>query len=469
MLALLHRREAPLVAALLTSVFQPDRPVVSVADAHTEVADALSQLKAAGFDDLPDRTVRELFRSWVDAGWLIRQAHDDGLEVYRLSAHTVGALEITGRAGGGQSRVSRSRVRTLLDAVEQLAADADPDSASRQARLQREIDERRKELRRLDKHGITPVDDEQLLEEAENVLLLVRELPADFARVTESIKALQRETVTALRQDARPAGDVLRNYLDQAEHLMESTSEGRAFAGALGLIGQPDRLDDLAAQLDLVLRHPFATRLPEQQRAELRGIVRRIDAGLRDVNAAQHTASRVIAAQVRNHDPLRDRQVDELLREVIAGLGQWIPASRRAQPVDALRRLPRAHVESVRTTLAQLQPDTGPAPLTTMDDADDHAVSLADAQAWGGPNYAVLSGLLAGVEGRQALAALFADAPVEARRPVDLVGLLELAGRESATDLGEVAVVEAVRPDGSLRRLAFEGITVTGTNDGGSS
>ncbi|MCL1871678.1 MAG: DUF3375 domain-containing protein [Promicromonosporaceae bacterium] len=455
-LALLHKRDAPLVVALLSSVFRPDRTTVQVADAHTEMADAVGQLRAAGYDDLPDRSARELCRSWVDAGWLVRQVDDDGAEVYRLSAHAVGALEVAGRAGGGRARVSRSRVLTLLDAVERLADDADPDVVARIARLTREIQEREEQRDRLERTGVVePVDDEHLLEAAENVLLLIRELPADFALVAESIKAIQRETVTALRQDERPTGEVLRDYLERAEHLMESTAEGRAFAGAKTLLDDPLRLDQLAQSLDVVLRHRFAARLPEQQRAELRAITQRIEQGFADVLTAQRQASRVITTQVRHHDPLRDRQVDDLLRDVISALGTWMPTTRRAQPVDVLRRLPRADVGRLRQTLADLRPPEGPEPLTVWD--DDEAASLEHAQAWGGPRYAELAGLLAAADDGADLAAVFASADAATRRPVDLVGLLELAGRDGLVDRDEVVVVEAVRPDGTRRRLALEG------------
>ncbi len=468
LLALLHKRDAPLVVALLSSVFSADRAKVAVADAHTEIADHLARLRAAGHEGLPERTARELCRSWVDAGWLLTQVEDAppgapdeavGVEVYRLSAHAVGALEIAGRAGGSRSRVSRSRVRTLLDAVERLAQDADPDVASRQARLQREIDERRREIRRLDKVDAVVVDDETLREEAENVLALVRELPADFARVAESIKAIQRETVTSLRRDERPTGEVLRDYLDSADHLMNATPEGRAFAGALGLIGDTARLEDLAQALDTVLRHPFARTLPEHEVAALRGITDIVVRGLDDVLTAQRQASRVIATQVRHHDPTRDRQVDDLLRDVIGALGEWVPGTRRAQPVEALRRLPRAAVGRMRTTLSELRPPAGPAPLVRWD-ADGADESLDDVGVWGGPNYAELGALLDGAENEASLTDLFAAAPDGARRPVDLVGLLELVARGDTTDLDAVAEVDTVRPDGTHRRLAFEALAV---------
>ena len=94
MLDLLHKRHAPLVVSVLSVCFTPERPTVSVADAHTQIGDALDQLRAAGYDEsLPMGTARDLCRQWADAGWLMRQVVDD-VEVYRLSAHAVGALEV---------------------------------------------------------------------------------------------------------------------------------------------------------------------------------------------------------------------------------------------------------------------------------------------------------------------------------------------------------------------------------------
>ncbi|WP_273651302.1 DUF3375 domain-containing protein [Cellulomonas fimi] len=472
MLDLLHKRHAPLVVALLSVTFTAERPTVAVADAHTEIGDALDQLRAAGHGDtLPTGGARELCRQWAEAGWLVRQVLDDDVEVYRLSAHAVGALEVAGRAGGARARVSQSRVRTLLDAVERLAQDADPDVLVRMARLDAEIGRLRAELDRVQRTGtVETVDDEELLEEAENVLHLVRELPADFARVAESIKAMQRDVVTALRQDERPTGDVLREYLARGEQVMESTAEGRAFAGALRLIGDPQRLDELAAQLDVVLRHRFSRRLGPQQRTELREVVRRIEQGLDQVFAAQREASSVITSQVRHHDPLRDRQVDALLRDVMTGLQAWMPDARRFQPVEPLRRLPVAEVEHLRQTTGALQPPEPPAPLTDWD--DDADVGSGDALAWGGPHYAELDAHLAAFAAGTAssraedapggvdVAAAFDAAPDPLRRPVDLLGLLELAYAHGMTETDRVDVVDAVRPDGARRRLAFGGVTI---------
>ncbi len=80
--------------------------------------------------------------------------------------------------------MSETRVRTLLDAVERLAQDADPDVIARIARVESEIRGRQRELERPERGGALPaVEDDRLMEETENLLHLAQELPADFARV----------------------------------------------------------------------------------------------------------------------------------------------------------------------------------------------------------------------------------------------------------------------------------------------
>lgn len=468
MLDLLHGRLAPFVVTALSVVFTPDRPTVAVADAHIEVGEVLDQLRAAvdGDDDsvhLPAGGGRELCRHWVKVGWLMPQLEDD-VEVYRLSAHAVGALEIAGRVGG-RTRVTTSRVRTLLDAVEHLSETADPDPRMRIRRLRAERDELEAEIARVERgEAIARADDEQLLEEAENVLHLARELPADFARVAESIKAMQRDVVTDLRQDIRPTGDVLREYLQRGQQVMESTPEGRAFSGALRLIGDPERIDNLTDQLSAVLRQPFVGRMNQEQRAELAAIARRVEQGVQEVLTAQRRASHVITTQVRTHDPIRDRQVDDLLRDVMAGFHQWMQRSHRGEIIDPLRSFPVADVGHLRQNLGDIRPAGGPDPLPESDVSPDLVPD--DSRSWGGPHYEALEGHLASVEGASFdLASLFAQGPDDARRPVDLLGLLELAHRNGMTETEDVSVVEARRPDGTSRRFAF-GTVIARTTPG---
>ncbi|PPG52494.1 MULTISPECIES: DUF3375 domain-containing protein [unclassified Rathayibacter] len=460
-LDLLHGRYAPFVVAALSLVFTVDRQAVAVADAHAEVGELLEELRSAGYDEgeraLPSGTAREVCRYWVRVGWLVPQIEGEA-EVYRMSAHAVSALEITGRTGGGRTRVSNSRVRTLLEAVERLAADVEPDPEARLSRLREERARLDAEIAALEEGaGLEPADDEQLLEEAENVVHLARELPADFARVAESIKAMQRDVVADLRRDVRPTGEVLREYLERGQHVMQATSEGRAFAGALRLLGDPERIDALADQLHTVLVQPFSRLMDPAQRAELSAIGRRVELGVQEVLTAQRRASHVITGQVRTHDPARDRQVDELLREVMAGLQEWTGGISPDAPVAPLRHLPVAGIGHLRQTLGDVRPAGGPAPLAG-DDGDAEFVG-DDSRAWGGPRYAELEAYVARLGDEFDLADAFSAAPEDTRRPVDLLGLLEIAHRTGLVDREGYSVVSARRPDGTVRRFAFGSVT----------
>nr|WP_201469805.1 DUF3375 domain-containing protein [Microbacterium hydrocarbonoxydans] len=452
-LDLLHGRFAPFVVASLTILFTADRASVPVADAHAELAEVLDELRGGDGDDdsrrLPSGSGRDVCRNWVRLGWLVQQIDDD-VEVYRLSAHAVEALEISGRTGAGRTRVSNSRVRTLLDAVEHLSDSAEADPVRRLARLRAERDLLDIEISRIEESGrVDPPDDDELLEEAENVLHLARELPADFTRVAESLKAMQRDVVAHLRRDERPTGEVLREYLQRAQDVMQSTPEGRAFAGALRLIGDPDRIDALTEQLSGLLDQPFARMLDGSQRAELDAVGRRVELGVEEVLAAQRRASHVITGQVKTHDPLRDRQIDDLLRDVIAGLHGW---SGSATVVDPVRSMPLVDLGHLRQTTSDIRPPRAPAPLA---DADDVDFVDGDTRAWGGPRYAELEEYVAGLGEEFDLAEAFRSVPDATRRPVDLLGLLEIAHRNGLTDAEGISTVDALRPDGTTRRFAF--------------
>lgn len=463
-LDLLHGRYAPFVVSVLTIMFTAERPAVSISDAHIEVGNCVEELRSAGYDlddrTLPNGTGRDICRYWARVGWLVPQIQD-GVEQYRLSAQAVGALEVAGRAGGGRARVSRSRVRTLLDSVEQLSQSTETDPAQRLARLRAERAEIDAEIAQLESGDgpFDPVDDDQLLEDTENVLHLARELPADFVRVAESINAMQRDVIAELRRDERPAGEVLREYLHRGEHVMDATPEGRAFSGALNLIGDPEHIDHLTDQLQLLLGRPFAQLMSAEQRADLRAIARRVEQGVQEVLNAQRRASHVITTQVRTHDPIRDREVDELLRSVMSGLQAWVPESKAGDRVTPLRSFPTARIRHLRQTVSDPRPPNVPAPL--HDSGEQAEFVDADTRAWGGPNYVDLESYVAGLSGEAYdLGTAFAEIPsAETRRPADLLGLLEIAHRAGLADGDEVSVVETLRPDGTSRRFAFGAVT----------
>ena len=141
---------------------------------------------------------------------------------------------------------------------------------------------------------------------------------------------------------------MLREYLHRGEQVMEATPEERAFSGALKLIGDPDRIDHLTTQLRDLVSYPFAGLMLPGQRGEFNAIARRVEQGVQEVLTAQRRASHVITAQVRTHDPARDREVDDLLRGVMAGFQAWMRESRPGEEVEPVRSFPAAVVGHLR-------------------------------------------------------------------------------------------------------------------------
>jgi len=160
---------------------------------------------------------------------------------------------------------------------------------------------------------------------------------------------------------------------------------------------------------------------------------------------------------------VRDRHVDELLRSAMAGLHGWMQTSRPGDRVAPVRAFPTAGVGHLRETLSDLHPPSTPAPLTRADESIE--LLDADTRAWGGPHYRELEEHVAGLGDRFDLAAAFEAAADATRRPVDLVGLLEIAHRGALTEHDEISVVEALRPDGTTRRFAFGAVTASTTKD----
>lgn len=477
-LALLHKASAPFVVAVFETVFVPGRGAVGADAMHLEVAQLLADLRSAGVEGVPGEAARVLCSRWVRERWLIRDVDDATGEQYRLTSSAQEALEFVRRAGGARALVSESRIRTLLDAVERAAHDANPDREARVAALDQQIARLTAERDRLAHGGeVAATSSERMEEQVDHVLMLVRELPSDFARVAESIKALQRSIIGQLRADERPTGEVLEEYLTASENLMENTPEGRAFLGAMELLGDPELVASLDAHLATVLRHPFAQHVDRAQRTAFRSIRSQVVEALEVVQTEQARATRTLTAQVRQRDPLRDRELDHAIRDAVNALTAWFPVAGRGARVEPLTWLGRTRLGRLRTTLHDLRPEAPPAALAQAVPDDLPATDLAEIRAMGGPQTGLLAEhvtVLTSDGTPVSVADAFARGDAALRRPVELLGYYELAADDLGADTGAtddvdgsdaVERVTAVRADGSTRDFLVPRILLAAPTD----
>jgi len=104
-----------------------------------------------------------------------------------------------------------------------------------------------------------------------------------------------------------------------------------------------------------------------------------------------------------------------------------------------------------------------PPPLADVAADACDAPSLEDLRRRGGPSMPALrAAVAAAASGDSAsAAAIFESLPDELRRPVEVFGLMQLAAAAGALDevsAGQEGIVEAVRVDGTRRRLVLPGI-----------
>jgi hypothetical protein len=480
-LRLLDRKWAPLVLAVFKGSFGRDQRSVSAERLHTQVETYLDELRANG-ETVPSRNGRALCVQWMGDQWLYRTVAANGQEEYSLTSHALEALDLVHRLSRERALISESRITTILDAVRKWATEANPDRQARIERLElqiRQLESERDHL--LAGAELIAASDDRMVDGYANLIDLIGALPSDFKRVEESVLAMHRRIIDEFRNEDRLIGEVLDEYLHKSDELTTLTPEGRAFEGAVALLRDEALLLDLRADLDTILDHPFAQALTTAEQREFRGTVLVIRRGIDDVLAQRSRLTSTLREHIVNHDVLRDRELDALLRRINQQLARWMETA-GPRAVVPLPLMPAAvQVAHLRERFWDPAAAAPPPPLADVSDEAPAPPDLTEIRTQGGPSFTQLQDRLQAAgdpaSATPTLAALFNTLPAELRRPVEILGLLHLlddgplddaAARAAAEPTAaeptgpgtsplsaheEVEVYAAIRPDGSRRRF----------------
>lgn len=463
-LRLLARKWSPFVLAVFRTSFSGERRAIAAERLHTQVDTYLTELRTVG-EDLPGVNGRTLCLQWMNQQWLFRTTTDAGDEQYSLTSYAMEALDLVHGLTRDRALISESRINTIVDAVRQMATEANPDQQARLNRLDAQIAQLTVERDRVAAGGeIAAATDDRMLEGYANLIDLISQLPSDFKRVEESVLAMHRKIISDFRNEARSIGEVIDEYLAKTDELTTGTQEGRAFDGAFTLLRDDALLLELRMDLQSILDHPFADALTTGEQREFRGTVGVIRRGIGDVLDQRSRLTGTLRDHIENHDVIRDRELDAILRQINQQLEIWM---RIARPRDTVpvKLIPEAvSVEHLRERMYDPGAAAPPPPLEDVSESAPEPLSMIDIRTQGGPLLRQLrEQLVAAVQAGDVdtLGELFNALPAELRRPVEILGLLhvlapltddtETRTKDASEHLKEL--FEAIRPDGSRRRF----------------
>jgi hypothetical protein len=451
-LRLLDRRWAPLALAAFNLTFSSDQSAVPAERLHTQLDTYLAELASAGHQ-VPNNPGRALCLKWMNDQWLFRTVGESGQEEYSLTSHALEALDVVGSLSRDRALISESRLTTILGEVRRWATEANPDRQARVDRLDAQIQHLTAERDRLVAGGdIVAATDDRMLDGYANLIDLLAQLPSDFKRVEESVLAMHRQIISDFRNEDRPIGEVLDEYLRKTDELTSLTAEGRAFDGAFALLRDDALLLDLKSDLDTILEHPFAIALTPGEQRDFRGAVTIIRRGIVDVLAQRSRLTSTLRDHIVNHDLLRDRELDSTLRQINQQLEIWMGTAGPQRIVPLPLIPPKIAIEHLRERFWDPATELPPAPLEDVSDTAPAPPSIGEIRTQGGPSLPKLrASLLAAVEAGDAdsLGQLFNALPPDLRRPVEILGLLHLTAELAAADneLGDTVCEHAAGPN----------------------
>jgi hypothetical protein len=457
-LALLGRKWAAIVLTILTSTFSRERESIPADMFHVQVETYLGELRANG-EDVPTETARALSRKWTDDKWLVLSVNDKE-EAYSLTSYSQEAIDYVNRLSSDRSMFSESRIRTILEAAQRCAMSANPDRAERVERLDRQIAQLTAERSRITEGGdVEAATEDRMIEEYLNLKDLIGQLPADFMRVAESVKGIHNQIIVDLRHEERRAGEILDAYLERSENLMSSSTEGRAFTGAVELLRDEELLKELSDSLKTILEHSFSGVLTRSEVQDFRNTVSSIRHGIEVVLLQRSRLSATLRTRITGHDPLRDKELDTVLRQAQIQLAAWMakPGHRTRVGVDL--GLPSLDIKHLKTRFYDPAHHAPPPALVDNSGEAGETISLEDLRNQGGPNLRELRASIKDALERSdqdslTAEAIFAGGPDSLKRPVEILGLIQIASDADILDFSEAAsadVVETVRSDGSRR------------------
>ncbi|RSX56268.1 DUF3375 family protein [Bifidobacterium samirii] len=478
-LRLLTRPNARLYVALLRAAFDPLTGQMPRETLEERFARSLERLTAAG-DHTPrdgethleaaHRIVTELTREGEgDYAWLAN-THDETSHryLYRLTTRAHRAIDALDRLEDETMTLSGAQANSIIMEIEHARMRLTVDPRERIRLLNREIKERRHEIRRiLDGESDTMLDAGQVGDVIAVIHNTLRGIPVDL----HELVLTERDNGDMLRRRMQSADmdvdRILASYLDDHHRSFTRSDGGRRFEDAFQVIVTDEGRRQIDDALHDIARTPYlsgedgqAATLLDQIRAELDRIYEGIEAVRDQIRVSDEAVSRL----VRQRTDTRYRTMLTRLNRLYAALGD--DARRHPGDPDRPYATGTGDVRLAPLPTRPARPMTRTSPPALADVTAD-AAPMPDLHALvegGGPRLRRMIALIArdpltAGDGTVDIAAGFNRLPARERRESELVGFLGALG--GVGEDGARVAWRCVSQDGAERVWLTMPVTAT--------
>ncbi|MBP2412656.1 hypothetical protein JOF48_001455 [Arthrobacter stackebrandtii] len=452
---------APWALAFLRAEFTASRQRVGLEEFHADLADFMKELREENLSLNDAWQASHYADSWVRSQFLSRPMVE-GRFHYEPTAATARVLAFVDSLTGQHTNLNSSRLSTLLNSIETLSRQSDPNPESRIAALEAEIAERQGEIAAL-RSGASPaiLSDDSAAAAARSVLDLAAGLPADFKRMRDGVEAMLHSIRTEIMESSVTKGVAVGQVL-AGDKALRGTAEGETFQGFTEFLNDPVQQARFRQSVNEVLERDFTDQLTSEERANLASLLREMRRQAAEVHAIYGRLSESLHAYVQS----AEFQESVLLRKAIHAAEQAVataPLGARTGVVE-----PRLFAPNFETLsgLGIFNPDDHVPPPKlaappALSDADIHRTPVTPA-----PDMPTLRAAVERVRetrnGQATLAEVYAGLPHELRHINTIRGLI-LAARGSGdnVDTGRSETLEFTQIDGTVRTATVPLFTFT--------
>ena len=310
---LLHAKNAPYIIAILDEHLG--------GEVNRRTVSEMNELVDFDLQELGERILgmplalsgKEYLEQWRRDGFLLRKPNaETRQETYELSGSALAAIRFAKSLAQPRRTATKSRLGIIFDQITSLSVEVGADDERRRNALlaqRAEIDEK---LAELDAGTYEPIDDAQALEQTEEIIALAKEIPQDFAFVSDEFEQISKTLYAKLIGYDEDYSDLLGDVFAGVDHISQSPA-GQSFRGFYELLQDAEESERLYDSIDVLLAADYSQQLSLEQRTFLRRLVQLLLQQSRDVNETMTGLARGLRRFVQSQSFQEDRMLKRLL------------------------------------------------------------------------------------------------------------------------------------------------------------